>query len=776
MNEQELDQLLQAAEELENDIKFLTRISVLEGEGIEVDYAVDFSEVYRYLHPFHTLPRDMLDLERLLVEQFSLTALFEAARTPLVLLPPYQLELENHLATRHKRLFDAGLEALAAARHMLARDLDKLKDTACVVRAMDAAAVLETVEPALYLSPEYEMHSNAIIEFASRHFDGLLRLMLLEAACTPGFVQKRFDRLMEQGLRPIPGDLTGTVNDRTLESICAAPQTYVFARKFDDRRANSYANKIDAVAGNLVLEVNGSQAYRNRALVLVTHARLMHELLGPELTRTLELRDDGMLELPLLMHPSCVSTRLLHEQGDKLRENLERTWQWVTALKSCANLRSVPKELEDEAAIRLENSLETVMDRARSELLPRLKTLANITAMVASRPALTAVLSQVRKGAGDMMDLGMDVLKFCQAPDMALEMLSRMEETAEVLLNSWRGLEPALVERVAAKFGQADVWRQIGELFKTSSPSLRLAPNDEDLYPYQFCRFKTQQLNRTALETVSGQISWTGVRNTVGRRIPEILRAAASAPAGERTLFIAFLSLLSNPEVGLKQIGKMISEGIDLARADSDEDLEAEFRFLSSIVSRLGTHYQAALDSCNEALKIHPADARFLKEAAVLKWRLSETCRMSGKDEEAHKLRLNSLADTRAALEAVEPIGDANLKAQLLMNLAYMQLEIYRRSEADEHRLREAAETIGSMEHSCPDETKWYAEMRFTRGSVQFEMLKRGMLDKEDVSIKERIRTDLLKAELGAISSSDREEARSLILKLDAMLTKPGKP
>jgi len=766
MNEQPKARSTWTAEldNLDHEIGVLRDEVSLQDRGVQFFYAVDFLEIYEYLHPFANAVARKLPIEDALATYLAVCHLFENLQEPLVLLPPYQLELENHMQGLKRSLYDVALASVAIARETLAADAAILKSDPQLPAVEKAARALQAVDPSEYFTFPNATHAQLVLDYVSSNARRLFLLLVIEALGEPDTVNKRLERLLNQRLVSVPNGWRELVDKKTLEHLCNSHLTHVFLNRLDARRGNSYANKIDAVAGTLLAELNRDGRRNNRVLVLYTHAQVMHNELGGDLTRTF---DSGSVSLSLLRHPVCLPTKALHSWDGNLRDNLEASAKWLSALKSSVLLAEVVPGLDEGLAERLDVSLKELAAEARLELLPRMRTLANLSVAAARDRGLAAPLGTFRGAAGQMTHLALDVLQVLQAPEMRSRVLKRLEETATSLVRKWQEAQLSAIDSIPMKLGEADSWRTLGVLVGPTQRSLRIASSEEDLYPYQFVRFASPSLDSVALQLVGDEPNWDAARAAVGRSLADALREAAEAPPEEQLLFVAYLSFLTEPGE-TTELDRMLSKSLSASRAANDRAFNAECRFLRCITLRLRGQYEDALPDSEAALAVRPKDPRFCKEAAVIRWHLAAKAMDCGNHELSSSHRRAALQFTSTAAAASELGRDPCLAVQVLANLVYFCLEEYKRTRVITD-LQRARSTMERIELAHP-EGKWYPEVFLLRGALKLESMRAAPGPSPNREVCDRIRADLVRAELGATSPGDRDWATALLNEVDALM------
>jgi hypothetical protein len=312
-----LRQHVHDCEGLHADFEVLIDDLELQQAGIDVQYVVDFSEIYSYVlpdsHPieFRIFHGDPLETT-VAVQHYVLTKLFFDLRVQLVLIPPYALELKafaDHLRQRSPRDMIKQISEVQTASQTvrLHRDLPDIQDMMTRIAADDG-----NVDP---------KETERVLKFFERNAASLLRLVD-QANENP--LRRLYHLLEGSGLKPlaatIPDDLA--LDEALVEN---------WEARLDFARGQRGAsNRLDALAAATVHSANDVLRARGESTVLrlVTRSPQMHRV-AREIASN---RERGRRAEYFLRHPRAFVALRRTETGD-VKQTLARLQVMQIALE-----------------------------------------------------------------------------------------------------------------------------------------------------------------------------------------------------------------------------------------------------------------------------------------------------------------------------------------------------------------------------------------------------------------------------------------------------------
>lgn len=748
---------------LVRDVELLSLESRLKEAGYSFLYAVDFAELFNYLHPFLE-PFSQTAVETTWQEMvrhlIAVNYMLCGRAWDLVLLEPYAIELRNHYASVKRQVFAQMVSAALLLRDSFAetffQDARQNQDIQELQQVLGAAAK--------WAPSERQAEIPKLLGILGRGvFHRLFMLMKLSEELNYRRIEARIDELQSL-LRPL-SDFG--VEERQLPSkaqILSDPLMRVLIDQFDAIRWNKYANRIDALAGCLVTESNNLLLADKKLLLLVTHSNATHRVLAPFLVREVKL-GRHRLEFPLLRYPSYVNAHLIHAamEGD-YRENLDRTSRWAGAYLSSQSLaESLPEFAQ---------GITPVLQKSEDELVRSMVTLENLSAAADQNGFLQECLVEVDADADALVALAIRACSVLASDEAQSQLVSVLEETSSSLIKTWESREDPLREAYGERLAPKGLWTDVEKFVLPARQVLELPEAVEDLKPYLFVHFRDPQLAALARELLEDGISsWRALGQKLPTELPRILQALEQAPAGEQALFAGFFALLSQP-AEVPSILSLLDRAVLSEATKGDAHARAELLFLRAMVHRLGGHYDAASRDLDAAVLLKPRQARFLKELGVMCWRRSgETLAPLPSDHSGDPLlRAKSLSEE--ASECLVPEDGTALRVQIESNLGDICCLLFFRDQRREY-LEEALHHVRGMTQLIPQEEQWYAEYRLVRGSVLAAAHGEGLILHADRESLPAAIADLKVAAALCTRQHDRDDARERLHALEIATEKP---
>jgi hypothetical protein len=277
-----LRQHVRDCESLYADFDVLIKDLELKEAGTDVQYVVDFSEIYSYVLP----DRDPIEFRifhgdsaktTVAVQHYVLTKLFFNLEVPLVLIPPYALELKafaDHLRQRMPREIIAEVSEIQAESQTirLSRELPHIQDVATRIADGDGS-----VDP---------REITRVLRFFEQNAASLLRLVD-QADEKP--MRRLYHLLEASGLQPLAATLP---DDLALDDVLVEDWE---SRLDAVRGLRGASNRLDALAAAMVHTANDLLRARGQSTVLrlVTRSSQMHRVAreianDPDSSRTTE--------------------------------------------------------------------------------------------------------------------------------------------------------------------------------------------------------------------------------------------------------------------------------------------------------------------------------------------------------------------------------------------------------------------------------------------------------------------------------------------------------
>lgn len=677
---------------LETTLKVLNKDLILTAKGWKIHYAVDFAEVYAFAHKslgkpiVEAIPGE--DSETRFVRgQISLAYVFSPEFSPLVLLPPYLLELKDHI--NHIRGWIGGnavnveMQTLRNSVEKSLRDSD-LYDEVIMIAKKESAG--ETIGRSDY---------RTIARFVAGYLKDIYAWVAMAEA---GKATSVITDLIKTGkLQPASDYFTGI--DYPLEKIVERGEEFYDIIFSERGHARSYQSYMDGLACSYVEYLNSRLNSRRECLVLIAHS--IYAQRAMDKADAIELGGD-IGKLPYIRDMDYFLTYLTHSEAssDEVPRGIAKSMEVLTNFK----------QIQDQDRISVEAS--AILAHAE-RLISALKLRIN------SKENLDVALGQKGKHL-------LDHARNIQLVSSTIEdRLARF--VLRVLADDKRVVEEIRTETDRVREEIAESSRALYELFRVGYLS---TSELETISRYS----KSQTPHQVLLRGFGGE---PPVR--LSFKHPDVREFArlfdrVGDVEGARDLKQKLIEIASEPSPDLPEIHLLLAYVMcslgdwEIALAELDRGLSMlqavdgerrEFLFLRCLVLRRLSRLEDALASCLEGLCKWPNAAVFNREMAVIIWQ------SLGKEEEKKRisLKLGQIASLDVAISyALQALKDRRtdpfLRAQVLNTLAYLHAERGRRIDIAraEKYLKGLSEAIS--------EKDWVGRFYDTRGFIYLVLAK----------------------------------------------------
>lgn len=684
-------------------------------DGWRIIYAVDFAELYEFAYKslssiVESLPEEQEEA-RFVRGCVALEYIFSDKFDKLILLPPYQLELADHIKLAQGRLLDEMFDRVKKRQRQLKGE---------VRTSLQGAILSEKIREIARERGELhrftdEEHRN-MGQMAVDYFKDLSTWVALNEGIEG---VEKLATLVKRGKVVTDTKIHRSVQSYRAEITKRAQEIYVplLERRGHKRSAPSH---IDALACAYIEHLNTQLNPQKEYLVLISHSHHMKEVILSESQRK---RKDGEVQLPPYVRDlDYFLARLTHssyhlpKDKNQAKAVLDSIQESEKIFANFHHIRDDVMKLERMPERSSSDAGRTVQDRALDLikiLKPTLNSLEN-RALIDNEES-ESLKEKARKAAVRVQDKesqvarlifewlypkGMPVMESLQRADEKLK--AALSETSRSLYQVFRLLSADL-----APF-RADI-----SLDQDTEVILLTGMPGE---PPLSLRFTEEGVQNLAVLLSYHHRNYDADAIEKLREFLIDLAAQTGAESPGVHLLIAYvMCMTSDWEVALEELE------LGCTKLKSVDD-QREFLFLRTLILRKLSAWQQAFDVCLEGIagQGERQDARLNREMAVVIWKCLEThenqehvCKKLGKVPSID-LAIYYAKEAKTIVWK-DSHNDHFLLGQICNTLAYLHAE--KGSNAD---LRMADDYLKELARVIP-ETQWVNRFFDTQGYVRFK-------------------------------------------------------
>lgn len=686
MKKEDAVQLLQRIKEVSSQFDMLQQTldtlrddTLLELQGHKIWRAVDFSEIFTYIFPLRRLAEALRDPTRgvdgFIKEQIATTFLFEhvARVAPLVLLPPYAVELQDYLWMIRVQ---AGAEAArpTAAVAELQRLSAKISADQDVRRALDSQGASFT-----------EADLNVLLSFIKAHFSDALGIYMIEERNASSLITALDEgrvRLLHDVLPDATPDGAAVLGSKDIPSW----ENALFSEREPYRR---HANYLDAVAIEYVRYVNRMLGRRAERMVLVSRSEAMKTVLRQQHVA------DGGDQTPsslIIRDIDDMTTKMIH-RADTLSAVQERIRETQAALDALGDVGT---------------DIDELIDLSRDESLTTLQRLERAAGVVTHALHSRANVLLAAAGTGNILpkrptgDAARDYVGFLQQlfavlPRMTDALTQEAEQMARTAVTVSTDMESLIRQEAVHALGLSRVSH-----LETKSVEGGVLVSGQFSRAYYSLTFTDPLVSAGVL----GLLSAAHARGDLSGVWKELGKIRAQK---RQNTEVSVLEALLHGIVG--RYGESLAS-LAVAVGDQKGAIAAEACYFQSVIHRVLKGYPEAMAACQKAVGLRPQDPKYLKELGLLIWIDIHVAAAFRAEVTSSLDEAISVTEKAAALKH----GDHVLDMLIWNNLTFYYLERYR-ERRDRQDLAAAEAAFGHL--AAEPSGSWLEELFATRGFLR---------------------------------------------------------
>jgi tetratricopeptide (TPR) repeat protein len=661
---------------IESNVDILLSDLDLQKQDIAVFWVLDFSELYRYIHP--TLDYAQFTDERLYFsEQFAIRSLIDYMPGPKILLSSYWREYKGYL----NRVRLGMMETLAD--FVLQGSLEILKKDDTLQELYSELSKSES-------STAYPTISRAISGVKLLFWD-LLRTGAVKDAFEQGV--DVFQNLLEGGKLKTLEDLSIKLEVETHRPDSLYRE---FLSKLDRRRPYRHtSNAADAEAMAILVDLNRSMWKQNSVFILVSNTELLHKLF-PIFEIDVGDRKDLLAQLPAVrdLYYFLLRSYFCSPNYAKSKEDVLVSIQKVTEFRDMIKTFN-----ETVKPIRAEEDLKRLLDSERfmQDFEEVCSSLESQLDEIAKLPFSRGHYEFLGKKIQDLVKL-----KGSEKIDPTL-LRERLNSVARNPVDIFEDLKDAI----------ASVSRSITKLEGIVAKLFPRKPSHVDI-GYFYDEKRLTDADRRIEPNLQEIFSLIGSANPEDEnRALDLINELRPTNPSSVALIVAFAIILRRKGIFEKALE-------ELRRAEEIESNHPEVFFQRAILSRKIAEemhdekaFKEATEFCEKALILQPSEPRYLRELAYIYWSKAEkTCidaeHMIIKSEEYFRLVSEAIKFGQRAKELLDKprtTRQKELLASVHNDLAYyLALGPDRQAIEEAHNLiKQAYKMLGELGQHIPD-------------------------------------------------------------------------
>ncbi|MBA7651491.1 hypothetical protein ES703_59310 [subsurface metagenome] len=683
----------------------------------EIHYAIDFAEIFAHVYPKTEMmiriersrrAKRMFSEEQFRKYEIVLALLFEELITPLIgskliLLPPYLLELEDHIKWAHSSAVQLG------------EQISMRGTTGVFPQYYTSRDINDILSKERMGTPLDEKEANLIVKIAKK--GELFNLLTLQ-------IWKSLNRIRQligpDGNVVILGEAFPNVNIDINEIRENAGGWLNMISRVRPRPERMYANYIDALACQYVMEINKRINKDQQLLVLISHSYAVHEALGS--SRVDPSIDNKIKKIPVVRSLDQLLAYLIHKgagnnetlkliEDSKARalpfKEFKDRYPKLQELSRREDLGSLSisemNDIIDDDVVNMCDKVRYFVDNY--EMSEKTNTYENLR--IASKSGLNAFSKYFEK-TQEQLVRELDKREVTIAIQV-INLLINDPKTKKMLESEFQTIadeiatDGFLLRRLQSlQNDEYKIMRDMASVYRLSRIPPLTGALVEIAYSIQFYSQTIGYLSNE-IRKRGELMDIQGARRSFNNLLKTI---SSGKPHPEAFLLLAHL--LGKPSNWQDSLAVM-ERG--LGRVDIEEKSRVEFLFWKTIVLRnvKPKTLAQAIDTCLEALSISPDDERILCEKGFLIWQSFETDQGEYSIDDAIEATNKALESARYARLNGEPIY-----LNLLNNIAYLYAA--RNHESD---LEKATKMVNELQ-SLAETDSWPAIFHDTWGFVTY--------------------------------------------------------
>ncbi len=687
---------------LENDL-------ILKENGWKVYYAVDFSEIHSFLHPFSYIGDETVfgvkripnedDEETLIREQTVLTFIFEHLSN-LVLLPPYAVELSNHIEL---------IRCKAIKTVFSYRDIIENKIHNKIHTYFNTHKSLKRLLTKSDISEMSEKDRTELIEFAKSEFRHLYLFLM-----SPNRAKKVTDTVKELMSN---NNITNLFDwkpeiDLDFDEIKKDSTKWYsnLVRSFDQ---NPFSKYIDSLTCAYIAKINKIINREKEILFLISRDKILNRTLHYNISLKLLEKEKYV---PLVRDLDYFLTFIRHN-GFNIIEARNKIKRSKKIINNFLNLHkgSINRQLGQYSNIK---PLWPSVSNALDELTDIISNRENINlAMVEYGIDAERIVTSARKRVSidelNLVNVFNQILKHNRLVQRRLK-----DEDKKLLIKLGNSIEniQSLLSLPSKKNINNLINLTRGEK-SISKMKLLLEPLNCEM-PAEIC-FTQEPVIELARPFIEAHSHEEHIENQMRESILEI--AASDSTNSEIHLLRAYIyGLLKRWKYAILEIDK----GLQKTRSEDQK----EFLLLKSIFCRALFDPFRGITACLKALKLDSDDPRTNREFSVLIWQTITKRSLKEKDKSELNKKIELFAQDFPSYElsiqyAEKSLSDNNnkyIQSQILNSLTYYYTALYNMKKNILY-LNKAKDVFDKLEKTLPDD-RWISRFHDTKGYFLFNL------------------------------------------------------
>ncbi len=705
----ELKKYSQYVESLHKSITELSGDIELLQQGWQLQYVIDFSELYYYMHPFwdtrvrsviQKLP-DETDNDAMLREQITLNFILTGLPSKPILLPPYQVELRDHIRLLKYQVEDSKNLRRLDFERALAGEIVNHESFQVLEKTLNGHKGSDVIS----VEVQY-----AIIDFIKANFKSLYLLLVLSPELTKDSLDTAASLFRNKTILQY-NEAFASLGLDIKEVMIESEKWFSLLRQEEEPRKN-YARYLDGIASAYVHLINSKLNPLKKAVFFVTRSRRMPQVLNDKL---LAVIDSTGRTLPVIRNLDYFMTYLRMFRKDlgeskieiKNTEHIIERFQEILTFHKMQEQMRIPRldEKAKEVFVDLNNNI-----NSRENLniaLGKIGIDANLQRSITANQFISDRNYELARQIYDLVVNNSDIQLSIKSTSLQLlnELNSKFSDV-DLLLTGNSKETSRIVEKLSSTF----LKKQKTFLLEAMGSEMPIVVKFSDKLAVKYARLlahkgkksrSSQSWRLVILDLIEGKIEHPEVN---------LLRAYIFGLAKD------YISAHSELETGLSQ--------------NPGENATVELLYLRTVFERIKPETFNGISTCIKGLSIAPNDFRLKRELAVLvwqAWKLKEEDRIKADlllQEKFGEISSLGLA-LRFAREAYDSNSPKFLLAQVLNTLIYLLVEDYRISK-NKNAFDEALAKMAELEKAL-GEKYWISRFFDTRGFLSVELCRSGV-------------------------------------------------
>ena len=667
--------------------------------GKKLLFAVDFAELYSYAFPFSTKmigPTKLKDdLRGIARSQIALSFVFsDELSKKLLLLPPYLVELRDKMGSVARHAMK-GYEVTHLGDEIIRKFTSKNR-LSLLERAQ---SILESYVPGSSELNDEDWHT--LTSFVQVNFMDLF--LAAEAFHMKG--AKTISGLVNSGKLQTISDFWESTPIE-VDLIAQHDETKALRSLFSKKRKSLHqvrSNYLDALALQMIKEINKERNSNGELLLLVTHSHATKEVADEKIKIDLEgyegvtgITRNLDLMLNYLVHREGEKTDHREAVWDQTKRKLKITLNWLEAYRAeLEKIRELSNNLRNEE---LDRPVSIVLGRKAKHAIETLENVkqkyeefSNLKLVLRRKPSLTHFVGRLEENERNALNIVREVIEFIDRPAMQIRLNDEFSDIFRDL------------------YLLRDKLRRISDIDIFAFPAIFDELTIEEYYHQGNHKRKTVVVcfirdSRCTIQLYDENIQKIALRiakdakskvpKSIGQALDSLISIVDSPeiqPEGHLLLALVYGSL-NKVDSALNEIKLAFSDQRDLSKINALFSSRAhrpnrvrhaspsyhEIYYLEANLLYSIGKVKDALVSIQNALAFEPKDPRFLHLISYLIWldNVYGNIRRAGNDGDSQKRSASLDLCIRYAEAALQNVhSDVHLKARILNNLAWFYLE-----------------------------------------------------------------------------------------------------